>query len=107
MNTWIALLLVSIAFVAALEESEQNYVNELVGAGISEETAKGIVDIGIKHKPDASNPNETGRTIFEAVQRETEEYIKTRSQEDQTAFNQYIAQKKAEFEQPSVIESTA
>uniref|UniRef100_A0A8R1DJN5 Uncharacterized protein n=1 Tax=Caenorhabditis japonica TaxID=281687 RepID=A0A8R1DJN5_CAEJA len=99
MNTLIVFALLAVS-VLAYNESENNYLQELIDAGVPQDTAQGIVDVAVKHNEDGADPNKTGRTIFESIIQETDAYIKTRPEADQAAYNKFVESKKNEFEQP-------
>ncbi|CAI5450839.1 unnamed protein product [Caenorhabditis angaria] len=78
--------------------SEANYLEELTDFGISEETAQGIVDITKKAATKSTDPNETGKTIFESILKETNNYVAGRSPSDQEAYAKFVASKTNEAE---------
>ncbi|CAI2354783.1 unnamed protein product [Caenorhabditis sp. 36 PRJEB53466] len=101
-STWSACLFLALLAVSvcAIAENENNYLQELVDAGISQETAEGIVAVVSQHNQDGADPNKTGRTIFEQILQETDDYVKTRPAADQTAYAAFVAAKKSAFEKP-------
>lgn len=86
--------------------TENNYLQELIDAGISEETANGIVGVATKHNQDGADPNKSGKDIFESIIKETNDYIKTRPASDQTAYENFVSDKKNTFEKPDADDAS-
>ncbi|EGT59008.1 hypothetical protein CAEBREN_07834 [Caenorhabditis brenneri] len=77
--------------------------SELQSSGLSAQAADGILKLAsdfASNKPaeGAEIDREAARAAFNQFISEVDAYIKTQSPEDQTAYNAFIAKKKADFE---------
>ncbi|CAB01208.1 Minor capsid protein [Caenorhabditis elegans] len=99
-SLFVAILAVS---VIALNENENNYLQELLDAGISQETANKLVDITASHNNDGEISEKSGKTIFQEIISETDAAIKQAPANDQQAYKAFVESKAAEFGQPDEI----
>uniref|UniRef100_A0A8R1HQ52 SXP/RAL-2 family protein Ani s 5-like cation-binding domain-containing protein n=1 Tax=Caenorhabditis japonica TaxID=281687 RepID=A0A8R1HQ52_CAEJA len=102
--------LVAIAFLALIvaviaehpaPPSAEEVQAELAASGISTEAAAGIVAVGEKYKSalEAAKGNkEAAEKVFEDIKTETDNYVKTQSSADQTAYAAFVEKKKSEFQ---------
>ncbi|CAL2042495.1 unnamed protein product [Caenorhabditis brenneri] len=101
--TWTCVFVTVLAVsVLALNENENNYLQELIDAGISQETAQTLANIPAQHNQDGNDPNSSGRNIFETIIAETNAAIAKAPAADQEAFKNYVEDKKNQYEKPEV-----
>ncbi|EFO87891.1 hypothetical protein GCK72_018611 [Caenorhabditis remanei] len=105
--TWTSLFVTVLAVsVLALNENENNYLQELVDAGISQDTANKLVNIAAQHNTEGSDPNKSGRAIFESIISETNAAIAQASQADQEAYKNFVEDKKNQYEKPDEVDNS-
>ncbi|CAB3397818.1 unnamed protein product [Caenorhabditis bovis] len=83
---------------------------ELINAGVSAETADGIVSIAEKYKDQfeqGKSDREVAKAAFESFHNEVQEFIKTQPQSDQDAYNAFVEKRKAEHMQHHNHEESA
>ncbi|CCM09416.1 Minor capsid protein [Caenorhabditis elegans] len=85
---------------------------KLVAAGVSDAAAAGLVDIGEKYRSQVQalikGDDEAGWKLFNTIKAESDAYIATQPETDQTAYNAFVEKTKANFqayEETSVAES--
>uniref|UniRef100_A0A1I7T9M2 DUF148 domain-containing protein n=1 Tax=Caenorhabditis tropicalis TaxID=1561998 RepID=A0A1I7T9M2_9PELO len=97
---FVAVALLAVVYAHPTIPSADEIKAQLTAAGVSETAAAGIVAIGENHKSEfeaAKGDHEAGKKLFDTIKSETDAYIKTQSEADQTAYNAFIEKKKEEF----------
>ncbi|CAO4376053.1 unnamed protein product [Caenorhabditis nigoni] len=104
---WTSIFVAVLAVSAlALNENENNYLQELIDAGVSQETANKLVNIAVQHNNDGADPNKSGRTIFESIISETNAAIAQAPQADQEAYKSFVEDKKNQYEKPDSVDNS-
>lgn len=75
---------------------------KLVEGGVSEAAAAGLVEIGDKYKSQfqalTKGDHEAGKKVFDSMKSESDAYIATQSEADQTAYKAFVEKAKEHFQ---------
>ncbi|EGT39433.1 hypothetical protein CAEBREN_17432 [Caenorhabditis brenneri] len=97
---FVIVALLAVVYAHPAMPSADEVKAQLIAAGISETAAAGLVAIGENHKSEieaAKGDHEAGKKVFETLKSETDAYIKTQSEADQTAYAAFVEKKQEEI----------
>ncbi|CAO4380236.1 Protein CBG19065 [Caenorhabditis briggsae] len=97
---FIAVALLAVVYAHPTMPTSDEMKQALVSAGVSEAAAAGVVEIADKYKSQfegLKGDHEAGKKLFETVKTETDAYIATQSEADQTAYKAFVEKKMEEM----------
>ncbi|EFP05360.1 hypothetical protein GCK72_018037 [Caenorhabditis remanei] len=97
---FVAVALIAVVCAHPAIPTEDQMKAELVAAGISDAASAGIAKIAESYKSQfepVKGDHEAAKAVFDKLKTETDTYIATQSEADQTAYKAFVEKKKDEF----------